>query len=64
VEERLAMVHRAASSVIWEWDTRSGRVRRNDAVSDLFGYAADGEVDPTMDWWRSRVHSDDQARCL
>jgi PAS domain S-box-containing protein len=60
-EERLEMVHRAAPSVIWEWDTRSGGVRRNDAVSDLFGYAAD-QVDPTMDWWRSRVHADDQAR--
>jgi PAS domain S-box-containing protein len=61
VEERLAMVHRAASSVIWEWDIATDTVRRNEAMEDVFGYA-DGETEPTMAWWRSRIHPDDHMR--
>lgn len=60
-EERLELVHRAAASVIWEWDVRADTVRRNDAMGDVFGYAAD-QVEPTMEWWRSRIHPDDRGR--
>jgi PAS domain S-box-containing protein len=60
-EERLAMVHRAASSVIWEWDVFSGALRLNAAMEDVFGYS-EGQVEPTMEWWRSRIHPDDFMR--
>jgi PAS domain S-box-containing protein len=60
-EERVELAHRAASSVIWEWHVPSGTVTRNEAMDDVFGYAPD-VVDPTLDWWRTRVHPDGQAR--
>jgi PAS domain S-box-containing protein len=60
-EERLAMVHRAAASVIWEWDVFSGTMRLNAAMADVFGYSED-QVEPTMNWWRSRIHPDDFMR--
>jgi PAS domain S-box-containing protein len=60
-EERLELVHRAASSVIWEWDIQSDTVKRNEAMGDVFGYAPEA-VEPTMAWWRARVHPEDQPR--
>lgn len=60
-EERLELVHRAAASVIWEWDLRSDQVRWNDAIADAFGYAPD-EVEETVDWWEDRLHPDDRER--
>jgi PAS domain S-box-containing protein len=60
-EERLELVHRAAVSVIWEWDLRTDVVRRNDAMGDVFGYGA-ADVEPTMEWWRSKLHPDDRLR--
>jgi PAS domain S-box-containing protein len=60
-EERLAMVHRAASSVIWEWDVFSGALRLSAAMEDVFGYSED-QIEPTMEWWRSRIHADDFMR--
>lgn len=60
-EERVELVHRAASSVIWEWDIASGAVKRNEAMGNVFGYAPDA-MDATLDWWRARVHPDDRAR--
>jgi PAS domain S-box-containing protein len=60
-EERVELVHRAASSVIWEWDVATGEVKRNDAMGPVFGYPP-GDVEPTMDWWKARVHPDDAPR--
>jgi PAS domain S-box-containing protein len=60
-QERLDLVHRAATSVIWEWEPGTGVVRRSEALGDMFGYAADA-VEPTMDWWYERVHPDDRQR--
>lgn len=60
-EQRLELVHRAAASVIWEWELKSGVVRRSDALGDLFGYTAD-QVEPTMAWWYDRIHPHDRLR--
>jgi PAS domain S-box-containing protein len=60
-EERLDMVHRAASTVIWEWDLEDGHVRRSEALGDLFGYPLD-DVEPTLEWWLDRIHFEDRAR--
>jgi PAS domain S-box-containing protein len=60
-EQRVELVHRAASSVIWEWDITSGAVKRSEAMGDAFGYAPEA-VEPTMEWWQSRVHPDDRPR--
>jgi PAS domain S-box-containing protein len=60
-EERLEMVHRAAAAVIWELDVATGRVVWNDAVADAFGYPAE-DVEPSMEWWRSKIHDHDRSR--
>lgn len=60
-EERLDLVRRAAQSVIWEHDVVTGTVTWSSALSDVFGYDLD-EVEPTLHWWRSRIHPEDRAR--
>lgn len=62
-EERLELVHRAASSVIWEWDLRADHIHWSDAVGDSFGYPAQ-EIEPTLDWWEERIHPDDRERVV
>lgn len=62
-EERLELVHRAASAVIWDWDIRSDTVRWNEAIGDVFGYAAT-DVKPALDWWVSKLHPDDRDRIV
>jgi signal transduction histidine kinase len=59
-EERLELVHRAAESVIWELDVASGQVTWN-AVAEAFGYPP-GQVEPTLDWWHSKIHEHDRSR--
>ncbi|HUG41761.1 MAG TPA: PAS domain-containing protein [Longimicrobiales bacterium] len=59
--EHLALVHRAAATVIWEWEPGSRERRWNDAVADTFGYPP-AEVEGTLDWWEERVHPDDRQR--
>jgi PAS domain S-box-containing protein len=60
-EDRIELMRRAAAAMIWEWDVRSGVVKRNDALYDVFGFEA-GEAEATMAWWRTRIHPDDCAR--
>ena len=60
-EERLDLVRRAAPSVIWEWEIGGASIHWSDALGDTFGYTTD-EIEPTWNWWRSKIHPDDQHR--
>jgi PAS domain S-box-containing protein len=60
-EQRVELMRRAAAAVIWEWDVRSGAIRANDALVDAFGLDTD-QLEPTVAWWRSRIHPDDRRR--
>jgi len=62
-EERLELFHRAASTVIWDWDVQADTVRWNEAMGDVFGYSLE-DMEPVPDWWSSRLHPDDRHRVV
>jgi diguanylate cyclase (GGDEF)-like protein/PAS domain S-box-containing protein len=59
-EERYRLAAQATSDVIWDWFIDSDRVAWAGAIRDVLGEGVPRQT--TFDWWRSRVHSQDQAR--
>ena len=59
-EEGLKLVAAATNDCIWEWDLRSGQVKRSGNLGGVFGKAA-GQMRPDIEWWREQVHPDDRA---
>ena len=58
--ERFAAVAKATNDIIWDWDPRTDRVWRNDAVKTVLGHEAT-ETDQGLSWLRG-VLSADHAR--
>ena len=58
--DRFAAVARATNDVIWDWDPRTERVWRGDAVKTLLGYDVN-ETSERLDWLR-HVAPADHAR--
>ncbi|MEO6897038.1 MAG: diguanylate cyclase [Caldimonas sp.] len=61
--EQLELALTAADLGLWDWDTRSDRLSRNDIVVQQLGYAP-GEIAADGPAWRALVHRDDAARLL
>jgi len=67
-EARLRAVVRVTSDVMWEWDVRTGIVRRGAELDAAFGGADAAPGDEraasrrTVDWWVARLHPDDAER--
>src|SRR5205807_2039072 len=62
-EERFRLVARATQDLVWDWNVVTGELWRNDALGTLLGYD-EADVAPDLDWWRARVHPDDQDRVV
>ncbi len=62
-EMRYRLVSRATSDVLWDWDLVSNNLWRSDGFKTAFGFSPD-EVKPAIDWWSSRLHSDDRDRVV
>jgi PAS domain S-box-containing protein len=60
---RYQLVSRAAHGALFEYDLKSGNVVWNEAVQQLFRYAAE-RVGSDVHWWEERIHPGDQARVL
>jgi PAS domain S-box-containing protein len=59
-EERYAMALGAIDAMVYDWDVANGSVKRSDALQHILGLSPD-EVEPTVEWWRSRIHPDDRS---
>ena len=59
--ERYAMVARATTDAVWDWDIPTGLIVWNETFHLLFGYSPD-EVDGGYAWWANNIHVDDRAR--
>lgn len=57
-EERLRLALESGRLATWDWDIASGRVEWSDEHYRQQGYSV-GEVTPSYDAWRARVHPDD-----
>jgi PAS domain S-box-containing protein len=58
-EERLGLALEAAELGLWDYDIKSGNVIFNEGWAKMLGYASE-EVEPTIDFWRRLIHSEDQ----
>jgi PAS domain S-box-containing protein len=62
-EERFRLVTRATQDAVRDWDVCTNAVWWSDALSTLFGYDP-AAVEPTFDWWVSRIHPEDVPAVL
>jgi PAS domain S-box-containing protein len=60
-EERYRLAARASGCAVWDWDPASGRIERSDGSPEILGYPPD-EVEPTYQWWESKIHPEDHDR--
>lgn len=57
--ERYELLAKATNDAIWDWDINLGIVSWNHGLQTIFGYS-ESEVDFTYNWWKSRVHPEDE----
>lgn len=60
-ERRLLLALDSGNMGIWEWDLETGRFEWSEGHFTLLGYKA-GEVEPSYDAFRNRVHPEDLSR--
>ena len=58
---RLKMALRGGDLGLWDWNLDTGHVHYNDRWAEMLGYAP-GDIAPTVDAFRNRVHPDDRSR--
>jgi diguanylate cyclase (GGDEF)-like protein/PAS domain S-box-containing protein len=61
--ERLRMVAKVTSDVIWDWDVPNDRLWWSEGVQSVFGYSADA-FDGGIDDWTSRIAPEDRERVV
>jgi PAS domain S-box-containing protein len=62
-EERLRLVSRATTDVVWDWDLVTDALWWGGGVQTLFGYAPE-EIEPGSESWHSRLHPADRERVI
>ncbi|MGO9566222.1 MAG: PAS domain S-box protein [Desulfomonilaceae bacterium] len=62
-EHRLEMALRGADLGLWDWNVRSRTGFVNSRSAEIIGYSLD-EIEPTFDFWASRLHPDDNQMAL
>lgn len=59
--ERFQFAARAVNALIYDWQITTNRVERTDGLTSILGYSLT-EAEPTLNWWRDRIHPDDVQR--
>ena len=62
-DEGLRLLADALDGFIYDWDVETDVVARSSGFETLLGYAP-GDHDLTADWWRSRIHPEDESTTL
>jgi PAS domain S-box-containing protein len=63
MDERLRLVSKATSDVVWDWDLTTKRLFWGSNFEIHFGYAL-SEIEPGIESWHSRLHPNDRARVI
>ncbi len=58
-EERLARIIEGAQVGTWEWEVATGAYRINARTAEMIGYTLEELDTPTIERWRSLLHSED-----
>lgn len=61
MNERFVHALNASSEAVWDLDLVTNDIYRSDAFSNISGYQK-SEIEPSLDWWFNKIHSDDQER--
>ena len=61
-EERFRLVALTTNDVLWDWDLITDQHWWSDSAKASFGY--DPEREPSIEAWRSRLHSEDRQKVL
>ncbi len=66
LEERWRLLMEVTSNAIWDFDTATDRVWRNDAYLRMFGPRDEGPTNwlECRRWWSDRIHPDDRERVV
>ncbi len=59
--ERLRLVHRATTDVVWDWDAESGMTEWSPAIRDVLGWNV---LKTRLAWGQTRIHPDDRDRVV
>lgn len=59
-EERLKMVLEGSEQGFWDWNIKTGNVKRNDRWAQMLGYASITEFEDNTDSWTNSIHPDDR----
>lgn len=59
--ERLQLAANAVNGIIYDWDIETGQVCRTKGLVEVLGFLPE-EAEPTVDWWKQRIHPDDRER--
>lgn len=60
-EERFRLAAQATQDVVFDWDFTSGKLEWHQTHNKSLGYKSE-DLGQSIDWWRSRIHPDDQKR--
>jgi len=61
--ERFELISKATNDVVWDWNITTDEIWRNDAITEVFGYAL-SELRPGSEPWTKRIHPDDLESVL
>jgi PAS domain-containing protein len=59
-EERLKMVLEGSQQGFWDWNLKTGEVKRNNHWAKILGYATVKEFEDNTDTWTNAIHPDDR----
>jgi len=58
-QERLRLICRATSDVVWDWDPATNAVWWNESAAEVLGYPANA-IGTDPDWWVQRIHPEER----
>ena len=59
-EERLNMVLEGSQHGFWDWNIKTGEVKRNDRWAQMLGYSSIKDFDENTDTWTNSIYPDDR----
>jgi len=63
-EQRFQLVAQATSNIIWDWNLETNSIWFNNGYEDYLGYQQDSESGIDLDWWKQKIHPNDQEAVL
>ena len=63
-EERLELVLKGTQQGYWDWNIKTGEIKRNQRWAKMLGYQSIEEFESSTDGWTNNIHPNDRAAAL